>query len=399
MKRVIVVGNGMAGSRFALEIAACAPGRFDVTVIGAEPRPAYNRVLLSAVLAGERTLDEIAMGDEPAGAVRLGERVIAIDRARRVVRTDLGAALTYDVLVLATGSTAVMLPIPGAHLPGVIAFRDVDDVERMIAAQDRGSAAVVIGGGLLGLESAEGLRRRGFAVTVVHLMPWLMERQLDSAAGALLRAMLEARGLHFVLGAATAAIVGEERAEAVRLGDGRVLRADLVVMAVGARPETSPAAASGLACGRGVLVDDFLRTSDPAIHAIGECVEHRGLNYGLLGPAWDQAQTLARHLAGDSICYEGSVPATSLKVTGIELFSAGHVSAFDGAEEIVFEDAGAGVYRKLVLQNDRLAGTVLLGDARDGAWYADLMQRAQDICAMRQTLVFGRDFVTEATAS
>lgn len=397
MRRVIVIGNGMAGSRLAAEIAARAPGRFDVTVIGAEPRPAYNRVLLSAVLAGERTFDDIALGDGGAVVARLGERVTTIDRARRIVRTDRSAELGYDVLVLATGSTALMLPVPGAMLSGVVAFRDVDDVERMIAARESARTAVVIGGGLLGLEAAEGLHRRGFAVTVVHLMAWLMERQLDAAAAALLRGMLEARGLDFVLGASTAAILGAERVEGVGLADGRTLPADLVVMAAGVRPDIALAAAAGLACGRGILVDDALRTSDPAIRAIGECAEHRGRNYGLLGPVWDQAQTLARHLAGEHVFYEGSVPATSLKVTGIELFSAGRVVAEAGVEEIVFEDPGAGIYRKLVLKDGRLAGTVLLGDARDGAWYADLMQRAEDVRGMRQDLVFGRDFVGGGT--
>jgi nitrite reductase (NADH) large subunit len=399
MTRMIVVGNGMAGSRFAAEIAARAPGRFDLTVIGAEPRPAYNRVLLSAVLAGEQAFSDIGLADGAAVSVRLGERVTTIDTARRLVRTDRGAELPYDVLVLATGSTALVLPVPGKGLLGVVAFRDVDDVERMIAAQGHASHAVVIGGGLLGLEAAEGLRRRGLAVTVVHLMPWLMERQLDSAAAALLRSLLEARGLHFVLDAGTEAILGHTHAEAVRLSDGRIIRADLVVMAAGVRPDIALAAAAGLACGRGILVDDALRTSDPFIHAIGECAEHRGLNYGLLGPVWDQAQTLARHLAGECVSYEGSIPATSLKVTGIELFSAGRVMAGDGAEEIVFEDLDAGIYRKLVLRDGRVTGTVLLGDARDGAWYADLIQRARDVHAVRQTLVFGRDFVADGIPS
>jgi nitrite reductase (NADH) large subunit len=398
-KRVIVVGNGMAGSRFVSELATRAPRHFDVTVVGAEPRPAYNRILLSAVLAGERTFDDIGLDEGGDASTRLGERVTAIDLERRVIRTDRGAELGYDVLVLATGSNALILPVPGATLPGVVAFRDVDDVERMIAARGGATTAVVIGGGLLGLEAAEGLRRRGFAVTVVHLMPWLMERQLDAAAAALLRAMLEMRGLDFVLEASTAAILGTDWVEGVRLADGRTLAADLVVMAAGVRPDFSLAAAAGIACGRGILVDDALRTSDPAICAIGECAEHRGLNYGLLAPVWDQAQMLARRFAGELVSYEGSVLATSLKVSGIELFSAGCVVAETGAEEIVFEDPDAGIYRKLVLKDGRLAGTVLLGDASDGAWYADLMRRAADVSGMRRDLVFGRDFVSAGTAS
>ncbi len=392
--RLVIVGNGMAGARLVDEVRRTAPGRHDIVVIGGEPWPAYNRILLSSVLAGEKTLDDIALdGGTGAAAVHVGEAVECIDRAHRTVSTTTGRVVPYDALVLATGSTPIVLPVPGAELSGVVTFRDIIDVERMIAAATAGRRAVVIGGGLLGLEAAEGLRRRGMAVTVVHLMPWLMERQLDAPAAGLLRASLERRGIKFILGAETTAILGADRVTGVRLKDGRRLAADLVVMAAGIRPNAELARAAGLRGNRGVVVDDAMRTSDPAIFAVGECVEHRGVSYGLVAPLWEQVAVCARRLAGDATArYEGSTTAASLKVTGIEMYSAGDFAPADGGEEIVLRDPGRGVYRKLAVRDGRLVGAVLFGDASDGGWYSDLIRTGTPIAELRRQLIFGRRF-------
>ncbi|MBI3706963.1 MAG: NAD(P)/FAD-dependent oxidoreductase [Proteobacteria bacterium] len=401
-RRLVVVGNGMAGARLVENVVHHAPERFDITVIGAEPGGSYNRILLSGVLAGDRSPTEIVTHETDWYAangvgLRAGEAAIAIDRAQRTVATDAGAAVPYDALVLATGSHPIILPVPGATLEGVVTFRDLRDVRRMVVASGAGGRAVVIGGGLLGLEAAEGLRRRGMAVTVVHLMPFLMERQLDEPAAALLRESLAQRGVAVVLSAETMAVTGAARASGVSLKDGRSLPADLVVMAVGIHPNADLARAAGLTCRRGVLVDDGLGTSDPAVFAIGECVEHRGRSYGLLGPIWEQAQVLAGRLAeSDEATYPGSAVATSLKVTGIDVYSVGEFAMTAGSEEIVLEDCGRGAYRKLVIEQDRLRGAVLYGDVADGGWYFELIRAGGAIGTMRDGLIFGRTFARRA---
>ena len=381
----------MAAIRLIEQLERCAPGRYRITAIGAEPQGAYNRIALSQVLAGEAALGSIAL---PVDGARLvtGDPVAAIDRGPRQVRLASGAHLDYDLLVLATGSLPILLPLPGADLDGVHGFRDIADVQALIAA--KASRAVVIGGGLLGLEAAAGLRRRGLEVSVVHLMPWLMERQLDADAAGLLQRALERRGLRFFLEAKAEAILGAGRVTGIRLEGGEELPADLVVMAVGVQPHIALARAAGLACKRGLVVDDRLQTVDPAIYGLGECVEHRGLTYGLVAPLYEQAEVLARHLGGDArAIYPGSVPATSLKVSGIDIHSAGRLSAEAGAEEIVLEDPGRGVYRRLVLRDDRLIGAVQVGDVTDGSWYLELIRSARRIGSVRDELIFGRAFV------
>jgi nitrite reductase (NADH) large subunit len=326
---------------------------------------------------------------------RLGESVASIDRAAKRVHTQ-GDSVAYDTLVLATGSRPIVLPIPGAALPNVLTFRDLADVDAMLA-MPRGAKAVVIGGGLLGLEAAEGLRRRGLEVTVVHLMPWLMERQLDRRAAVLLQEELEARAIRVVLPAETAAILGEGRATGVALKDGRVLPADIVVMAVGIRPDTALARAAQLACGRGIAVDDAMRTSDPAIHAIGECCEHRGQCHGLVAPIWEQVSACVLALQGERARFTAGPVATSLKVSGVAVYSAGELAAGAGAEEIVLEDGARGAYRKLVLRDGKLAGAVLFGDAADGPWFFELMRAGRDVRAMRGDLIFGPAFAPAAS--
>jgi len=396
--KLVVVGNGMAGIRAVEELLKLAPDLYDITVFGAEPHPNYNRILLSPVLAGEQTLDEIVLNPvdwyaENGIALHLGKRVTGVDRRRRVVVAEDGSEAPYDRLLIATGSNPFILPLPGNDLEGVIAYRDIADTHAMIDAAARFRHAVVIGGGLLGLEAANGLMVRGMHVKVVHLAGWLMERQLDDIAGNLLQRNLEARGIGFAVGAETAALLGDDggRVRAVRLKDGQELSAELVVMAAGIRPNTALAEKIGLFCQRGVVVTDTLQTiTDPRIYAVGECVAHRGVAYGLVAPLFEQAKVCATHLAQFGIGrYVGSQTSTKLKVTGIDLFSAGHFTGGDGCEEIVMSDPFGGVYKKLVIKGDKLVGACLYGDTVDGSWYFRLLREGKPIGEIRDRLMFG----------
>ncbi|GAB4035848.1 MAG: nitrite reductase large subunit NirB [Rubrivivax sp.] len=397
-QKLVLVGNGMAGVRTLEELLQIAPDLYDITVFGAEPHPNYNRILLSPVLAGEQTLDEIVLNPldwYAAHGITLhaGRKVVELDRVKRVVRADDGTEAPYDRLLLATGSHPFILPVPGRDLAGVIAYRDIADTQAMIDAAERFRHAVVIGGGLLGLEAANGLARRGMQVTVVHLMPWLMERQLDEVAGGLLRQSLEQRGIRFLMGAQTEALIPdhEGRVMAVRIKGGQEIPADLVVMAAGIRPNTDLAASAGLLCQRGVVVTDTLQTvTDPRIYAVGECAAHRGIAYGLVAPLFEQAKVCATHLGRLGIGrYTGSQVSTKLKVTGIDLFSAGDFMGGEGTEQIVLHDPAGGVYKKLVLKDDRLVGACLYGDTVDGAWYFKLLRDGRKVADIRDKLMWG----------
>jgi nitrite reductase (NADH) large subunit len=378
--RLVIVGNGMAATRTLEELLRLAPDRLDITVLGAEPHPAYNRVMLSPVLAGEQALADIELHPRAwyeAAGVRLvtGCRVDAIDRARRELRTGDGRTLPYDRLLLATGSVPFIPPVPGHDRPGVRGYRDIADTEAMIEAARTGGDAVVVGGGLLGLEAAWGLARRGLRVRVVHLGPHLMDRQLDAVAAAHLQAHLARHGISVLTQAHTEAFLGDGPdpaapgpVRAVRLKDGRTLRADLVVVAAGIRPETSLARAAGLWVDRGIVVHDTLQSvTDPRIWAVGECAAHRGVTYGLVAPLYEQARVAATHLAGlGTGRYRGSRVSARLKVTGIEVFSAGEVDPGPQDETLTVHDPAAGVYRRLLLRDGRLVGACLYGDT-DGA--------------------------------
>ncbi|HTW69352.1 MAG TPA: FAD-dependent oxidoreductase [Acetobacteraceae bacterium] len=393
--RLVIVGNGMAGVMALEEILARAPRLFDITVFGAEAHGSYNRILLSPVLAGEMAFADIVTHDAAWYAENhveqiAGEAVVEIDRAARNVRGAHGTIRPYDLLLLATGSNPVVLPIPGAGLPGVFTFRDIADVGAMRAASRTSQRAVVIGGGLLGLEAAHGLCRNGMSVTVVHLMPGLMERQLDAMSANLLAQAVKSRGIAVLTSASTAAVLGEDRVTGVALTDGRSIPADMVVMAAGTRPRIAVAREARLACGRGVRVDDAMRTSDPCIYAIGECAEHDGVVVGLVAPIRDMARVFARHAAGDFAAqYAPAVAGTHLKVSGIDTFSAGDFLGDDTTEAISFRDKTRGVHRRLVLRDDRLVGIAMVGDARDSGWYFDLLRRGADVSAMRDMLAFG----------
>ena len=400
---LVVVGNGMAAARLVEELTARTPGKYAIAVIGEEPVLAYNRVLLSSLLAGDVAEGDIELKSSQwwkSKGVTLvyGRSAIGIDASARQVCLEGGASLSYSKLVLATGSEPIRLPLPGAELSGVHTFRNVSDVSAIIAHAGPRRRTLVIGGGLLGLEAAYGLSKAGAQVTVVHLMSRLMERQLDERAASMLNSELEALGIEVLLDAESAAIEGSDRVEALRLADGRVLPADLIVMAAGIRPRTELASAGGLAVGRGILVDDHMQTSAPAVYALGECAEHRGVCYGLVEPAYEQARTLATHLSGMPSAYEGSLLSTNLKVSGIDVFSAGDFLGAPGTEPILFIDDEQGVYRKLIVKDGRLSGAVLLGDTGDALWYLDLIQSGTPIAAMRDDLIFGQAFCADAGA-
>jgi nitrite reductase (NADH) large subunit len=396
---LVVVGNGMAGCRAIEELLARDAGRYRVTIFGAEPHVNYNRIMLSPVLAGEKTFDEIVINDRAwyeDNNIQLiaADPVVSINRAAKTVTAKSGRTVPYDRLLIATGSDPFIIPVPGKDLPGVISFRDMHDVDQMLVAADRGGDAVVIGGGLLGLEAAHGLSLRGMKVTVIHLMPTLMERQLDEAAGWLLKNALEGRGQTIMTGADTAEIYGDGKVEGVRLKDGREIPASLVVMAVGIRPSVALAREAGLAVGRGIQVDDHMVTSDPHVLAVGECVEHDGNVYGLVAPLWEMCRALADGLVEKPTGYRGSVTSTKLKVSGIDVFSAGDFAGGAGAEDIVLRDASRGVYKRVVVQDDRIVGAVLYGDTADGNWYFDLLKKGEDISSIRDVLIFGQAFAS-----
>jgi nitrite reductase (NADH) large subunit len=401
-QKLVVVGNGMAGMRTVEELLRRAPGRYDIVVFGAEPQVNYSRILLSAVLAGEMTTDEIVIHPRAwyaANGITLhaGDPVIALDPKARTVTSASGRTVAYDTLLLATGSRPLAPPIPGLDLPGVRAFRNIKDVEAMVEAAARQRRVVVIGGGLLGLEAAWGLKRRGMAVTVVHLMPTLMERQLDATAGQLLQHDLERRGVAIVTLGQTEEILGREQVEGVQLADGRVLPADFVVMAVGIRPEIVLARDAGLDANRGIVVGDDMRTTDPHIFAVGECAEHRGQCYGLVEPLWDMAQVCAERLAGvGDAMFAAPILSARLKITGVEVFSAGALMAeAESDDEITYLDDAEGIYKKLVLRDGRIAGVMLYGDVADSAWYLRLMRESADVSALRPNLIFGQGHAEE----
>jgi nitrite reductase (NADH) large subunit len=398
-EKLVIIGNGMAPGRMLEHLFELAPGRHEVTIFNAEPRVNYDRIMLSPVLSGEKSYEQIIIhGDgwyiKNGITLYKGHKIVAIDRDAKTVTSDHGVVEPYDKLVVATGSVPFILPVPGHNLPGVLSYRDLDDVNAMLLAAQSRTKAVVIGGGLLGLEAAAGLEAHGMDVTVLHLMPTLMERQLDPAAGYLLQRAIEDRGIKVICKANTKAILGNTKVEAVELADGRIIPATLVVMAAGIKPNAWLAKEAGLATNRGVLVDAGMRTSDPDIYAVGECAEVSGHVYGLVAPLYEMARVAAAHLADETstAAFVHNDTPTKLKVTGIELFSLGDFADGEDRHEIVLRDASAGVYKRLVLQDNRIIGTVLYGETADGAWFNDLKKKQVDISDMRDTLIFGQAY-------
>jgi nitrite reductase (NADH) large subunit len=396
---LVIVGNGMAAARLVDELVKTSLGRYAIAVIGEEPRLAYNRVLLSSVLAGETTSHDIEL--RPANwwrdrgvTVKYGSRVTEIDVGRNELKIAGDESVEYSRLVLATGSTPLRLNLPGVDLAGVCTFRDSRDVDMLLALAARKRPVVVIGGGLLGLEAAYGLAKAGTPVTLLHLMDRLMERQLDLPAADVLKTLVERTGVKIMLKSDTARILGEKRVEGVELADGRLIAADAVVFAAGIRPNTSLAKGSGLLINRGVVVDDHLQTSTESIFALGECAEHRGICYGLVEPAYEQAHVLAQHLSGKAAAYRGSVVATNLKVSGVNVFSAGDFLGADGSEAILLSDIRRGTYKKLVLAEGRLIGAVLIGDTSDALWYLEMIRGRKPVASIRKEMMFGRSLAS-----
>ena len=401
---LVIVGNGMAAARLVDELAKSALGRYAIAVIGAEPRLAYNRVLLSSVLAGETASHEIEL--RPASwwrdrgvTLKYGCTATEIDIGRRELKIAGQESLMFSKLVLATGSVPLRLNVPGAGLAGVHTFRDSRDVDLLLALAAQKKRVVVVGGGLLGLEAAYGLAKAGAPVTLIHLMDRLMERQLDAPAADLLKTLVERKGIEVLLDANTARLHGETFVETIELTDGRRIGADAVIFAAGVRPNVVLAKDAGISANRGIVVDDRLRTDTADIFALGECAEHRGICYGLVEPAYEQASVLAQHLAGGSAAYGGSVVATNLKVSGIAVFSAGDFIAAAGSETIVLNDARRGTYKKLVIANGRLTGAVLVGDTQDALWYLDLIRARQPIASIRSDMMFGRSLAIPSKAA
>ncbi|MCA1359329.1 NAD(P)/FAD-dependent oxidoreductase [Bradyrhizobium sp. IC3069] len=401
---LVIVGNGMAAARLVDELAKTALGRYAVAVIGEEPRLAYNRVLLSSVLAGETGSHEIEL--RPAGwwrdrgvTVRYGYRVSEIDVGRRELKIAGEESMEYSKLVLATGSTPLRLNVPGADLAGVHTFRDTRDVDLLLTLAAARKRVVVVGGGLLGLEAAYGLAKAGAPVTLLHLMDRLMERQLDAPAADLLKTLVERKGIRVMLNAATARIHGKGHVQAVELADGSRIEADAVIFAAGIKPNVALAQEAGIAVNRGVVVNDVMQTSASDIFALGECAEHRGTCYGLVEPAYEQARVLARHLAGRPAAYQGSVVSTNLKVSGVSVFSAGDFMGGEGSESLVLSDRRRGTYKKLVIADGRLTGAVLIGDTIDALWYLELIRNRDKVASIRTDMMFGRALAQPSKAA
>lgn len=401
---LVIVGNGMAAARLVDELVKSSLGRYAIAVIGEEPRLAYNRVLLSSVLAGETGSHEIEL--KPASwwrergvTLKYGSRATEIDVGRRELKIENDESIEFSKLVLATGSTPLRLNVPGADLSGVNTFRDTRDVDLLLTLAAQKKRVVVVGGGLLGLEAAYGLAKAGAPVTLVHLMDRLMERQLDAPAAQLLKSLVERKGIKILLNASTARILGESNVEGVELADGRHIEADAVIFAAGIRPNVALADQAGIKVNRGVVVDDVMQASADGIFALGECAEHRGICYGLVEPAYEQARVLARHLAGREATYRGSVVATNLKVSGVAVFSAGDFLGAEGSESIVLSDVRRGAYKKLVIADGRLTGAVLIGDVTDALWYLELIRSREPVARIRKDMMFGRALALSAKAA
>lgn len=398
-QKLVVIGSGMVGSRFIENLLGLDSTKYQISVFNKEPRGGYNRIMLSPVLAGEKSLAEIMTHDEDwfkekNVKLHINTDIVAVDKVNQTVTDQNDKIYEYDKLVIATGSTPFIIPVPGHKLPGVVAFRDVNDVNEMIEASKNKQKAVVIGGGLLGLEAANGLMKLGMDVTVIHLDSVLMNMQMDDISGGLLQKSLEAGGMKFSMGGQTQSIVGEEFVTGVALADGTLIDTDLVVMAVGIKPSIGVGQNIGLEINRAILVNDQLETSEKNIYALGECVEHMGVVYGLVAPLYEQASVLAKVLVGESAAYLGSFVSTKLKVTGISLFSAGDFNCAEDSESLIYQDLTNNVYRKIVLQNNKIKGAVMFGDVSGSNWVFDQIVNQENVSTLRDTLVFGEGFST-----
>ncbi|MDD5265537.1 MAG: FAD-dependent oxidoreductase [Methylococcales bacterium] len=402
-QRLVVIGNGMAGMRTVEELLSAAPEKYAITVFGAEPYGNYNRIMLSSVLCGDKTIEDIVINDrqwyiDNGITLHAGENktVSRIDRKNRKIYAQDGTFAGYDRLLIATGSKAIIPSIPGNDLDGVISFRDIFDVNRMLSYTKSHHKAIVLGGGLLGLEAANGLVLRGMDVTVIHNNEVLLNRQMDRPAGKMLQTELEQRGLKFKMAAKTQQLIGDDNGhvKAVRFEDGSQLECDLFIMAIGVRPNIALAQEAGIYCERGIVVNNTLQSYDPSIYAVGECIQHRGDTFGLVAPLFEQAKVCANHLSNHGVAEYSTLPtATKLKVTGINLFSVGDFMGDKSCECIHFTDPALGIYKKLVIKANKLIGAVLYGDTTNGNWYQELLEKEEPVSGIRDALIFGKAYV------
>ncbi|WP_042357160.1 nitrite reductase large subunit NirB [Bacillus rubiinfantis] len=385
MKQLVMIGNGMAGVRTIEEILKLAPGQFEITIFGKEPYPNYNRIKLSNILQGDTKFEDIIINpldwyNENHIRLYTNETIVNIDITKKCVISNEGREVPYDELIIATGSNSFILPIPGADKPGVTGFRDIKDCEMMIKSAETAKKAAVIGGGLLGLEAAKGLMNLGMQVDVVHLMPHLMERQLDPIASSLLRTELEAQGMNFLLEKETVEIVGDSQVSGLRFKDGSTIDADLVVMAVGIKSNVTVAKNSGIYVNRGIVVNDFMETNIPHIYAVGECAEHREIVYGMVAPLYEQGKVLAKRICGQvGEPYQGSVTGTQLKVAGVDLYSAGEIFEDQTMKSVMIYNEFEGIYKRVLVRNNQIVGIVLYGDTSDSTRLFRMLTKKEDI--------------------
>jgi nitrite reductase (NADH) large subunit len=393
MEELVIVGNGMAGVACLEQILKHSP-KFNITVFGDETHANYNRILLSSVLAGERSSDDITINSlqwyqQNDIGLRLGVRVVDVDSTRRSLKGDDGSVTSYDKLLLATGSNPFLPPISGLDKENVFTFRNLDDTRAILATARPGLKAVVIGGGLLGLEAARGLQVQGCDVTVVHLLETLMNMQLDMTGGSYVQQKMEQLGVRVLTSRVTQRLLGNGRVEGLEFANGELMEADLVVIAAGIRPNADLGRKAGLKVNRGIVVNDFMETSDPRIFAVGECVEHNGQVYGLVAPLLEQGKVLAATITGNrGPTFTGWTPAAKLKVMGVDVFSAGEVEETPDSHAVRYEDPALGVYKKLIIRENRLAGVVLVGDAADSGRYLDWLRTNTDLLVRRRSLLF-----------
>jgi nitrite reductase (NADH) large subunit len=394
VQKLVVVGNGMAGVACVEQILHHAP-KFEITIFGDETHVNYNRIMLSSVLAGEKSLDDIVLNGldwyrQNGIDLRLGTRIVGVDPAAKTVTGDDGSVTSFDKLLLATGSLPIIPSIEDVKKDGVFVFRNLDDTRDLLERSRPGLKAVVIGGGLLGLEAARGLQVQGCEVTVVHLMDTLMERQLDETGGSYLAAKMNRLGVTVLLGLSTTAILGNGKVEGVQFKGGRSIPADLVVVAAGIRPSVELGYKAGLEVKRGIVVNDYMETSHPDIFAVGECVQHNGVCYGLVAPLLEQGKVLAATITGNKgPTYQGTILASKLKIMGVDVFSAGEINdKLDGSEVIRYEDPSLGIYKKLTLKANKLTGVILVGETSDSHRYMEWLRRGTDLAKLRRQLLF-----------
>jgi nitrite reductase (NADH) large subunit len=397
-QRLVIIGNGMIAGRLLEELHYFSPDQYKISVFDGEGFSNYNRIMLPEIISEKMTTKDLVVHDESWHAQRniefqKGVQVVEIDRDKKLVRTDRGHACEYDKLVLAVGSIPNGFSCPGNHLKGISTFRTLTDAVAITSLAKTCANATVLGGGLLGLEAGAVLCERGITTNIVHCDQILMNRQLNVSAATFLQRKLESKGLRISTATDVTEIIGSDRVQAVRLRSGDLIPCELLLLAIGIRPNTALARAAGLRTDHGIVIDRQMRTSDPDIYAIGECAELDGNSYGLLSPLHGMAKIAARHLAGDHLAEYGKATIFSrLKISGIDLFVAGNSVGRDSQRKLVFENKANGIYKQIAIKNDRIDGFILMGDIEDGPWFFKQMEEEVDVSADIENLIFGKGY-------